>query len=109
MRRMNGILHTIGDPRHPATNGLAERNVTTFKTGMEKLARDDLSIDDKISHFILRYRTTQNSTISESPANLFLKRQVQTRLDFLKPNISEAVRRNVAKCVIYRHQTAPKA
>lgn len=49
--RRNGILHTAGAPRHPATNGLAERHVSTFKAGMKKLAREDLSIEDKVSHF----------------------------------------------------------
>lgn len=91
--RRNGILHTTGAPRHPATNGLAERYVSTFKAGMKKLAREDLSIDDKVSHFLLRYRTTPNSTTGESPADVFLKRHVRTRLDFLKPNIRETVRR----------------
>lgn len=91
--KRNGILHTTGAPRHPATNGLAERYVGTFKAGMKKLAKEDLSIDDKISHFLLRYRTTPNSTTGESPADLFLKRHVRTRLDFLKPCITETVRR----------------
>ena len=91
--RRNGILHTTGAPRHPATNGLAERYVSTFKSGMKKLAREDLSIEDKVSHFLLRYRTTPNSTTGESPADVFLKRHVRTRLDFLKPNIQETVRR----------------
>ena len=78
--RRNGILHTTGAPRHPATNGLAERYVATFKAGMKKLANDKLSIDDKVSHFLLRYRTTPNSTTGESPADMFLKRHVRTRL-----------------------------
>lgn len=91
--KRNGILHTTGAPRHPATNGLAERYVATFKAGMKKLAKEDLSIEDKISHFLLRYRTTPNSTTGESPADLFLKRHVRTRLDFLKPSVAETVRR----------------
>uniref|UniRef100_A0A3B3TFN7 Gypsy retrotransposon integrase-like protein 1 n=1 Tax=Paramormyrops kingsleyae TaxID=1676925 RepID=A0A3B3TFN7_9TELE len=91
--RRNGILHTTGAPRHPARNGLAERYVSTFKTGMKKLMREDLSMEDKISHFLLWYRTTPNSTTGESPADLFLKRHVRTRLDFLKPSIGETVRR----------------
>ncbi|XP_062846979.1 uncharacterized protein K02A2.6 [Trichomycterus rosablanca] len=91
--RRNGILHTTGAPRHPATNGLAERYVSTFKAGMKKLAREDLSIEDKVSHFLLRYRTTPNGTTGESPADVFLKRHVRTRLDFLKPNIQETMRR----------------
>ena len=91
--KRNGILHTTSAPRHPATNGLAERYVGTFKAGMKKLAGENLCVEDMISHFLLRYRTTPNSTTGESPADLFLKRHVRTRLDFLKPSISEAVRR----------------
>lgn len=91
--KRNGILHTTGAPRHPATNGLAERYVATFKAGMKKLNGENLSVEDKISHFLLRYRTTPNSATRESPADLHLKRHVRSWLDFLKPNIAMRVRR----------------
>lgn len=89
--RRNGILHTTGAPRYLATNGLAERYAATFKVGMKKL--DNLRIDDKISHFLLRYRPTPHSTTGKSPADLFLKTHMRTRLDFLKPDITGTVRR----------------
>ncbi|XP_054863260.1 uncharacterized protein K02A2.6 [Amphiprion ocellaris] len=76
--KSNGILHTTGAPRHPSTNGLAERYVATFKAGMKKLSGENLSIEDKVSHFLLRYRTTPNSATGESPADLHLKRRVYT-------------------------------
>ncbi len=91
--KQNGILHTTAAPRHPATNGLAERYVQTFKMGMKKLNNEQMCIDDKISLFLLRNRTTPNCTTGQSPSDLFLKRHVRTRLDFLKPNIQETVRR----------------
>uniref|UniRef100_A0AAV2KXD0 ribonuclease H n=1 Tax=Knipowitschia caucasica TaxID=637954 RepID=A0AAV2KXD0_KNICA len=91
--KRNGILHTTGAPRHPATNGLAERYVATFKAGMKKLDGEDLNVEDKVSHFLLRYRTTPNSATGESPADLHLKRHVRLRLDFLRPNIAMRVRR----------------
>uniref|UniRef100_A0AAV2L3W8 ribonuclease H n=1 Tax=Knipowitschia caucasica TaxID=637954 RepID=A0AAV2L3W8_KNICA len=40
-----------------------------------------------------KYRTTPNCTTGQSPADLFLHRHVRTRLDFLKPNTKETVRR----------------
>lgn len=67
------------------------RYVATFKAGMKNIARD-LSIDDKMSHFLPANHTTPKSKTGESPADLFLKRHVQTKLDFLKPNISVTVR-----------------
>lgn len=44
--RRNGILHTTGASRPPATNGLAERYVATFKAGMKKLNGED--VDDPV-------------------------------------------------------------
>ncbi len=91
--KRNGILHTTAAPRHPATNGLAERYVQTFKMVMKKLNNEQMCIDDKIYLFLLCYRTTPNCTTGQSPSDLFLERHVRTRLDFLKPNIHETVRR----------------
>ncbi|XP_023204972.1 uncharacterized protein K02A2.6-like [Xiphophorus maculatus] len=88
----NGILHTSA-PGHPSTNGLAERYVQTFKVGMKKLASVSGSIEDKLSLFLLQYRVTPNCTTGQSPAELFLHRHIRTRLDFIKPNIKETVRR----------------
>jgi len=91
--KQNGIMHTRSAPKHPATNGLAERYVQTFKRGMKKLTNEQMCIDDRLSLFLLRYRTTPNCTTGQLPSNLFLKRHIRTRLDFLKPNIHEVVRR----------------
>ncbi len=91
--KRNGILHTTAAPRHPVTNGLAERYVQTFKMGMKKLNNEQMCIDGKISLCLLHYRTTPSGTTGQSPSDLFLKRHICTRLDFLKPKIHETVRR----------------
>ena len=91
--KQNGILHTTSAPGHPATNGLAERYVQTFKTGMKKLANTTMNIDDRLSLFLFQYRTTPNCTTGQSPADLFLHRHVCTRLDLLKPCTKETVRK----------------
>lgn len=79
----NGILHTTSAPGHLATNGLAERYVQTFRSGMKKLANTTMNVDDKLSLFLLQYRTTPNCPMEQSPADLFLHRHLRKRLDFL--------------------------
>ena len=40
----NGVEHVMFAPYHPATNGLVERSVWTFKERMKKLKKGDTQI-----------------------------------------------------------------
>lgn len=104
--QLNDILHTTSAPGHPATNGLAERYVQTFKSGMKKLAHLTMDLEDKISLFLMQYRTTPNCTTGQSPADLFLNRHVRTRLDFIHPDVTVAVRRKQYLQKYYHDQCA---
>ena len=64
----NGIAHVTSSPYHPASNGLAERAVQTFKQGMKKLNEGSLS--EKIARFLFSYRITPQSTTGVSPGEL---------------------------------------
>ena len=91
----NGIRHILVAPRHPRSNGQAERFVTTFKQAMKagSFGRAPSStIQQRLMRFLFRYRTTPSTVTGANPAELILKRRVRTRLDLLRPNFEERVR-----------------
>ncbi len=98
--KMNGITHIKSAPYHPATNGLAERFVQTFKQSMKAMKRENSDINKKLANFLLAYRNTVHSTTNETPAKLFLGRQLRNRLDLLKPDISKQVQDKQMKSAI---------
>ena len=53
---------------HPATNGLVERAVWTFKGGVKKLKKGDIHVHTKLARFLFTYRITPQSTTGVSPA-----------------------------------------
>ena len=89
--RNNGIIHKTSAPWHPATQGLVERFVQTFKLAMKSTSTDGGSLHQKINSFLLQYRNAPHATTNESPAKLFLGRQLRSRLDLIKPNIRDTV------------------
>lgn len=69
-------------PRHPSSNGLAERFVRTLKTSIA--ASDPSTIDELeqvIETFLLQYRNAVHPTTGKSPAMLFKGRSLRTSLD----------------------------
>ena len=85
----NGITHVKSSPYHPSINGLAERAVQTFKTGLKKLTEGTL--ESKLSHFLFHYRLTPQTTTGQSPAELLLGRRIKSHLDLLHTNAKTKV------------------
>ena len=52
----NGIRHVRSAPYHPASNGLAEWYVQTFKNSLRKSGEVD--VEQQLSQFFFCYRTT---------------------------------------------------
>ena len=88
---MNGIKHVKTAPYHPASNGLAERAVQTFKESMKKMKEG--SIETKVSRFLFQYRITPHTTTGVAPAELLMGRKLVSRFDLLTPDVGQRVER----------------
>lgn len=87
--KQNGIRHVTTSSYHPASNGLAERAVKTFKEGMKKLSKG--SLETRLSRFLFKYRLTPQSTTGVSPAELMFGRPIRSQLDLMQPSIQSNV------------------
>ena len=100
--KLNGIKHVRTAPFHPASNGLAECTVQTFKDTMKKM-KDKSSMETKISQFLMKYRITPPTTTGLCPAELLMKRQVRSHLDLARPYLKARVQGiNMPICANFR-------
>lgn len=81
----HGVKHITAAPYHPALKGLVERAVQTFKQGIKNPG--DGTIETKLALLLLSYRTTPQTTTSESPSQLGGGRSVRSHLDLLQPDV----------------------
>lgn len=103
----NQIEHTLCPPYHPASNGLAEKHVQTFKRMFEKSPQMS-SLQHKVANVLFHYRNIPHSTTGKSPAELFLKRGPRTRLSLVKPSLQSKVERKQTKSKQDRDGSNPK-
>ena len=87
--QQNGISHSKSPPFHPASNGLAERAVQTFKNALKRMKSG--SIYTKLSRFLLTYRTTPHTTTGVSPAEMLMGRKLRVKFDLLRPDFRSKV------------------
>jgi hypothetical protein len=71
--KRNGVKHTLSPTYHPASNGLAERNVQTFKQMLKK-SNANLPLKHRVSDLLFQFRNTPHSLTGVTPAELFLLR-----------------------------------
>ena len=90
----NGVKHTLVPPYHPASNGAAERSVRIVKEALKKQVLQGcskLSMKHRLASFLLKYRTTPQTTTGYSPAELLMKRRLRTRISLVQPNLASKV------------------
>ena len=90
--KKNGIKHVRTPPYHPASNGVIERAVQTFKEGMKRLTEGSMST--RVSRFLFKYRITPHSTTGVPPAELIFGRKIRSHLDHLRPNLGDTVQQS---------------
>ena len=105
--KMNRVKLTLVPPYHPASNGLAERHVQTFK-GMYKAYGNTRSVQHRVADILFRYRNTPHSTTGKTPAELFLKREPRTFLSLVKPSLKSRVESRQAASKLYKDGAHPK-
>lgn len=90
--KANGIKHVFAAPYHPATNGLAERAVQSFKKGLEKTQGGTLQ--SRLSRYLFHYRLTPHSVTGIAPAEALMSRRLRSPLDLVYPEVTGHPRRN---------------
>lgn len=83
----HGIRHMTSPPYHAASNGQAERFVSSLKVCLRTLNHSPGTPQQKLNKFLAAYRRAPHATTNMSPAFLFLKREPRTLINLAKPNV----------------------
>ena len=86
----NRVHHVRTPPYHPASNGLVERAVQSFKEGMKRIR--DGSINTQLARYLFKYRSTPHTSTGMSLAEMLCGQKLRTQLDVLVPSVRKTVR-----------------
>lgn len=91
--KMYGIMHLVGAPYHPQSNGAAESAVKTIKNFIKKIIKSPVKsdLDIELSKFLFQYRNTPHTTTKETPTKILLGKSVRFIFDLLKPQTDDIV------------------
>jgi len=77
--------HKLSAPYHPSTNGQVERYVQTVKDSLQKMETTQSTLQRDVNEFLRQYRKAPHTMTGLPPAQLFLGRNIRTRLDLVRP------------------------
>ncbi|RWS24392.1 uncharacterized protein B4U80_01971, partial [Leptotrombidium deliense] len=86
--KRNNVRHSTSTPYHPASNGIAERAVQTFKQGFKKQSVE--CKHTRLQRFLFNYRNTVHTATGETPSQMLFRRKLRTPLDNIKPSSQES-------------------
>lgn len=86
----NGIRHLRSAPFRPASNGQAEVAVRIVKEGLKRV--EGVSLQTRLSRFLLSYRTRPHSVTGKTPAELLMRRELKTILSLVRPSVKDRVK-----------------
>ena len=89
--KVMGIHHLKSAPYHPASNGLAKRFIQSLKQSLKASVNDGCTLTQRLCSYLLAYRTTPHSTTGAPPCQLFMNRELRTRLSLLRPDRDSTV------------------
>lgn len=81
-----GVKQSFSPPYYPATNGLAERFVESFKSHVVKIVESGQTVEYACNLFLFDYRCTVHKTTGQSPAKIMYGRELRCRFSLLRPN-----------------------
>ena len=84
----NGIKSA---PYHPASNGLAEHFIKSMKQSLKASEGDGRSLIQRLSCYLLNYRSTAHSTTGVPPCQLLVGRDLRTHLSLIQPSCEKTV------------------
>lgn len=84
--KMIGMKQSFTPTYYPATNGLAERFVESFKSHVIKIVENGYKLEYACNLFLFDYRCTVHKGTGQSPAKLMLGRELRCRFSLLRPN-----------------------
>ena len=68
-----------------------ERSNTSSKKGIQAAATEDATFHQKLMNFLLVYQTTPHTTTGVAPCVLFLKKDMRTHFNLLRPDVKDHV------------------
>lgn len=73
---VSSIIHLMGAPYHPQSNGLAEKAVQTVKGELLKMESQPGNLRTNLLRFLMNYRNTPNSSTGQFLAFIMLGRSL---------------------------------